>query len=89
VYGYQGFLAAIAAPEHEDHDGLQEWAGSSFDPEAFDPAAATREMPRATGLEADGVSADHAMLKELQIADIKVGRQHRRDMGDQRGRETA
>jgi hypothetical protein len=29
------------------------------------------------------------MLKELQIADIKVGGRHRRDMGDQRGRETA
>jgi hypothetical protein len=23
----------------EDHDGLLEWAGGSFDPEAFDPAA--------------------------------------------------
>jgi hypothetical protein len=46
VYGYQGFLAAIADREHEDHDGLQEWAGGSFDPEAFDPAAATRAMHR-------------------------------------------
>jgi hypothetical protein len=45
------------------------------------------KLTRATGLEA-AVIADHAMLKELQIADIKVGRQHRRDIGDQRGRET-
>jgi hypothetical protein len=33
-------------------------------------------------LEADVVSADHAMLKEIKIADIKVGHRHRRDMGD-------
>jgi hypothetical protein len=44
VWGYQEFLEAITDPEHEDHDGLLEWAGGSFDPEAFDPAAATREM---------------------------------------------
>jgi hypothetical protein len=35
------------------------------------------------------VSADHAMLKEIKIVSIKVGQRHRRDMGDQRGRETA
>ena len=28
------------------------------------------------------MSADHAMLKELRITDIKVGDRHRRDMGD-------
>jgi ParB-like chromosome segregation protein Spo0J len=28
------------------------------------------------------VSANHSMLKELKITDIKVGRRHRRDMGD-------
>jgi hypothetical protein len=44
--GYQDFLEAIADPGHEDHDGLLGWAGGSFDPEAFDPAAATREMHR-------------------------------------------
>src|SRR5262245_12263286 len=46
VWGYEEFLEAITDPEHEDHDGLLEWAGGSFDPEAFDPAAATREMHR-------------------------------------------
>jgi hypothetical protein len=46
AWGYQEFLAALADPEHEDHDGLLEWAGGSFDPEAFDPAAATRAMLR-------------------------------------------
>jgi DNA modification methylase len=28
------------------------------------------------------VNADHAMLREIKIADIKVGHRHRRDMGD-------
>jgi ParB family chromosome partitioning protein len=28
------------------------------------------------------VSADHALLKEIRIADIKVSQRHRRDMGD-------
>jgi hypothetical protein len=44
VWGYQDFLEAIADPDHEDHDGLLEWAGGSFDPEAFDPAKATKAM---------------------------------------------
>jgi hypothetical protein len=46
TWGYPEFLEAITDPAHEDHDGLLEWAGGSFDPEAFDPAAATREMRR-------------------------------------------
>ena len=28
------------------------------------------------------LSADHAMLKEIKITDIRVGRRHRSDMGD-------
>jgi hypothetical protein len=46
AWGYQEFLEALADPEHEDHDGLLEWAGGAFDPEAFGPAAATRAMRR-------------------------------------------
>jgi hypothetical protein len=46
AWGYEEFLAALADPEHEGHDGLLEWAGGAFDPEAFDPAAATRAMRR-------------------------------------------
>ena len=46
AWGYEEFLEALADPEHEDHDGLLEWAGGSFDPEACDPAAATRAMRR-------------------------------------------
>ena len=43
VWGYADFIEAIQNP---DHEGMLEWAGGSFDPEAFDPAAATREMHR-------------------------------------------
>ena len=36
VPGYARFLEAIRNPEHEEHDELLQWAGGSFDPEAFD-----------------------------------------------------
>jgi hypothetical protein len=45
-WGYADFLAALADPTHERHEELTEWMGSSFDPEAFDPKAATRAMKR-------------------------------------------
>lgn len=38
VWGYEEFLAAIGDPDHDEHDSMLEWAGGSFDPEAFDPA---------------------------------------------------
>jgi Plasmid pRiA4b ORF-3-like protein len=44
VFGYADFLAAIADPEHEEHDDLLRWAGGKFDPEAFSPVTATRRM---------------------------------------------
>lgn len=34
--GYEEFLEAIADPKHEEHKSYLEWAGGSFDPEAFD-----------------------------------------------------
>ena len=42
----EGLLQPIGVtdPDHEDHDGLLEWAGGSFDPEAFGPAKATKAM---------------------------------------------
>jgi hypothetical protein len=46
IWGYQEFVEAMANPDHENHDGLLERAGGSFDPEAFDPAKATRAMQR-------------------------------------------
>jgi Plasmid pRiA4b ORF-3-like protein/Domain of unknown function (DUF6398) len=45
-WGYADFLDALADPGHERHDELKEWLGGPFDPEAFDPADATRRMRR-------------------------------------------
>jgi hypothetical protein len=42
--GYEGFLEAVADPRHEEHDSMLEWAGGSFDAEAFDMDAANREL---------------------------------------------
>ena len=42
-WGYIDYLAAVADPKHEQHDEMLEWRGP-FDPEAFDPKRATREM---------------------------------------------
>jgi hypothetical protein len=44
-WGYADYLAALADPEHEQHDELLEWRGP-FDPEAFDAKKATREMKK-------------------------------------------
>ena len=46
VWGYADFLAAIADPEDEQHEDMREWIGGKFDPEAFDPTAATKRMRR-------------------------------------------
>lgn len=35
VWGYAHFLEAIGDPKHPEHAELLEWAGDSFDPEAF------------------------------------------------------
>jgi hypothetical protein len=43
VWGFAEFLEAIGNPEHDRHDELLEWSGP-FDPEAFDPVAATKAM---------------------------------------------
>jgi hypothetical protein len=45
-WGYEEFLEALADPSHEQHEEFLEWAGGPFDPEAFDPAEATRDMRR-------------------------------------------
>jgi hypothetical protein len=45
-WSYADFLDALADPEHERHEELREWLGEPFDPEAFDPAEATRRMRR-------------------------------------------
>ena len=35
-WSYAGFLEAIADPNHDEHDGMLEWAGGTFDPERCD-----------------------------------------------------
>ena len=46
VWGYADLLDAISDKHHERHKELLEWLGDSFDPEAFDADAATKEMRR-------------------------------------------
>lgn len=46
IWGYPGFIHAIENPDHEQHEELLEWIGGSFDPEAFDPAPATKAMKK-------------------------------------------
>jgi Plasmid pRiA4b ORF-3-like protein len=44
--GYVDYLAAIADPEHEDHEEMLQWRGP-FDPESFDPEKASMDMRKA------------------------------------------
>lgn len=44
--GYQEFLAAIRDQDHPEHEEYLEWAGGSFDPEAFDLAEVNRGLKR-------------------------------------------
>jgi Plasmid pRiA4b ORF-3-like protein len=43
-WGYGDFVDAIQNPKHERHEELLEWLGGEFDPEAFDPEAANKEL---------------------------------------------
>jgi Plasmid pRiA4b ORF-3-like protein len=43
-WGYADFVEAIQNTDHEQHEELLEWVGGRFDPEAFDPAKATKAM---------------------------------------------
>jgi hypothetical protein len=47
--GYSDFLAAIADPEHEEHDQCLEWVGGRFDPDGFDLEAINRALSRSVG----------------------------------------
>ena len=44
--GYEDLLAALQDPAHPRHEEIREWAGPSFDPEAFDPAKVNRILWR-------------------------------------------
>jgi hypothetical protein len=46
IRGYEDFLAAIADPEHPDHNQMTEWIGGEFDSEAFDRRLVNRELAR-------------------------------------------
>lgn len=51
VWGYGELLAAIADPDHDEHDALMEWVGGAFDPEHLDLAGVNRVLahtPRPT-----------------------------------------
>lgn len=39
VHGYAEFLAAIANPQHEEHERYLAWAGGRFDPNRIDLTA--------------------------------------------------
>ena len=48
-WGYADLLAALADPDHENHEDKKEWLGGDFDPESFDLAATDarlRHRPR-------------------------------------------
>jgi|SRR5580704_3023197 hypothetical protein len=44
--GYADFVEAVADPNHEDHERCLRWVGGSFDPTAFDLAAANAALQR-------------------------------------------
>ena len=49
TWGYEEYLEAMADPDHERHDEFMGWRGP-FDPEAFDPKKATKEMRKERAL---------------------------------------
>ena len=40
--GFGDFLAAMADPDHPEHEHLKEWSGGDYDPEEFDLAEVNR-----------------------------------------------
>ena len=38
IWEYAGFLAAMRAPQHPEHEAMLEWVGGEFDPAIFDLA---------------------------------------------------
>ena len=54
--GYEDFLAAMADPDHEEHDDLLRWVGGAFDPISGSAApsarllsTSARSMPSSSG----------------------------------------
>ena len=46
VHGYEEFLKAIANRRHPEHRSMLEWAGGTYDPDAFDPKAVVFDNSR-------------------------------------------
>jgi len=46
VRGYAEFLQVIVDPAHEERESTLQWAGGSFDPHVFDPAAVKFDDPK-------------------------------------------
>lgn len=44
--GYRVLLAALADPDHPEHEAMREWAGERFDPDAFAAARASTLLRR-------------------------------------------
>jgi len=44
IWGYADFLEAIRDARNPEHEEMLEWIGGYFDPEAFNPARATKSM---------------------------------------------
>lgn len=42
--GYEEFLAALADPNHPEHNDLKAWIGGAFDPAAFDVAEVNQRL---------------------------------------------
>ena len=45
-HGYTEFLRAIRDGRHPDHAQLLQWAGGTFDPDAFNPTAVLFDNPK-------------------------------------------
>ncbi len=43
-WGYGDFLAAMADPDHEEHEHYLDWVGGAFNPDEFDVAAVDRAL---------------------------------------------
>jgi hypothetical protein len=45
IPGFEEFLAAIADPQHAEHEAMLTWAGGAYDPDEFDPGAVRFDDP--------------------------------------------
>jgi hypothetical protein len=45
IGGFEEFLAAIADPQHDEHEAMLTWAGGTYDPDDFDPATVRFDDP--------------------------------------------